>query len=296
LSAHNQIASDFIGLFRRTFLSRRRFMTTSAAAAAGYTLAAGPVSAAAITTDAKGLITGTATIETAEGPMPAYFAKPEGAVNPPVVIVAMEVFGLHEYIKDVTRRLAKLGAFAVAPDYYFRLGDLTTVSDLQKLMPLVNSKADSELVADLNATVEWAKGQGGKTSKLGIIGFCRGGRTVWLYSATNPNLTAGVAFYGSLVDPASQKQLWPKSPIELAPVMKAPVLGLYGSEDTGIPPSQVETMKAALAAAGKTAEFKIYPGVAHGFHADYRPSYNAEAAKDAWAQMTAWFKRWSVLP
>ncbi len=270
-------------------------MTTSAAAAAGYTLAAGPVRAEATKTDSNGLETGTVTIEVAEGAMPAYFARPKDVQNPPVILVAMEVFGLHEYIKDVMRRLAKLGALAVAPDYYFRLGDLTKISDLQQLMPLVNSKPDAQLIADLNKTVDWAKGQGGDTSRLGIMGFCRGGRTVWVYCATNPNVKAGVAFYGSLVDPDTQKSLWPKSPIELAPDMKAPVLGLYGGDDQGIPPSQVETMKAALAAAGKTAEFKIYPGAPHGFHADYRPSYHQDAAKDAWVQMQNWFKRWSVL-
>jgi carboxymethylenebutenolidase len=295
MSAGDYVTSDLIGLVRRAMLSRRRFMTASAAAAAGYTLAAGPVNAAAITTDTNGLTTGTATIATAEGAMPAYFARPAGVNNPPVILVAMEVFGLHEYIKDVTRRLAKLGAFAVAPDYYFRKGDLAKISDLQTLMPLVNSKADAELIADLDATVGWAKSQGGDTSRLGIMGFCRGGRTVWVYCATNPNVKAGVSFYGSLVDPAAQKSLWPKSPTELAPEMKAPVLGLYGEADQGIPPSQVEAVKAALAAAGKAAEFKIYPGAPHGFHADYRPSYHADAAKDAWERMTAWFKRWSVL-
>lgn len=295
MGASDHVASDFIGLIRRAKLSRRRFMTTSAAAAAGYTLAAGPVNATAITTDSNGLDTGTATIDTAEGAMPAYFARPAGVSNPPVILVAMEVFGLHEYIKDVTRRLAKLGAFAVAPDYYFRLGDLAKISDIQKLIPLVNSKPDAQLIADLDVTVGWAKSQGGNTSRLGIVGFCRGGRTVWVYCATNPNVKAGVSFYGSLVDPAAQKAIWPKSPIELAPEMKAPVLGLYGEADQGIPPSQVEDMKTALAAAGKTAEFKIYPGASHGFHADYRPSYNPDAAKDAWAQMTAWFRRWSVL-
>lgn len=228
--------------------------------------------------------------------MPVYFAKPAGVTNPPVVLVAMEVFGLHEYIKDVTRRLAKLGVFAIAPNYYFRQGDLTKITEIPKLMPLVNAKADSELIADLDATVAWAKSQGGDTSRLGIIGFCRGGRTVWVYCAANPSVKAGVAFYGSLVDPDAQKSIWPKSPIELAPDMKAPVLGLYGEADQGIPPAQVEAMKAALSAAGKTAEFKIYPGAPHGFHADYRPSYHADAALDAWQQMQAWFKRWSVLP
>src|SRR5262249_25507465 len=158
-----------------------------------------------------------------------YFAKPKGAHNPPVILVAMEVFGLHEYIKDVTRRLAKLGALAVAPDYYFPFGDLTRISDVQQLMPLVNAKPDAQLIADLDATVAWAKSQGGDTSRLGIMGFCRGGRTVWVYCAANAKVKAGVAFYGSLVDPAAQKPLWPKSPIELAPEMKAPVLGLYGA-------------------------------------------------------------------
>jgi carboxymethylenebutenolidase len=291
----DHLASDIIGLIRRAKLSRRRFMTTSAAAAAGYTLAAGPVSAAAIVTDTKGLDAGAATIETADGAMPAYFAKPAGVANPPVILVAMEVFGLHEYIKDVVRRLAKLGAFAVAPDYYFRLGDLAKIGDIQALIPLVNSKPDGQLISDLDATVRWAKSQGGDTSRLGIVGFCRGGRTVWVYCATNPNVKAGVAFYGSLVDPAAQKAIWPKSPIELASEMKAPVLGLYGGADQGIPPEQVKTMKAALSAAGKTAEFKIYPGAPHGFHADYRPSYTPDAAKDAWKQMTSWFKRWAVL-
>jgi carboxymethylenebutenolidase len=271
-------------------------MTASAAAAAGYTLAAGPVRAEAIKTNTDGLDTGTAKIETGEGAMPAYFAKPAGSHNPPVILVAMEVFGLHEYIKDVTRRLAKLGAFAVAPDYYFRLGDLTKISDIQRLMPLVNSKPDVQLIADLDKSVAWAQGQGGDTSRLGIIGFCRGGRTVWVYCAANPSVKAGVAFYGPLVDPETQKPLWPKSPIELAPEMKAPVLGLYGGDDQGIPPSQVATMKAALAAAGKTAEFKIYPGAPHGFHADYRASYHQDAAKDGWTQMQNWFRRWSVLP
>jgi carboxymethylenebutenolidase len=271
-------------------------MTASAAATAGYTLAAGPIRANPISTDATGLNTGTADVKTAEGEMPVYFAKPAGVTNPPVVLVAMEVFGLHEYIKDVTRRLAKLGVFAIAPNYYFRQGDLTKITEIPKLMPLVNAKADSELIADLDATVAWAKSQGGDTSRLGIIGFCRGGRTVWVYCAANPSVKAGVAFYGSLVDPDAQKSIWPKSPIELAPDMKAPVLGLYGEADQGIPPAQVEAMKAALSAAGKTAEFKIYPGAPHGFHADYRPSYHADAALDAWQQMQAWFKRWSVLP
>jgi carboxymethylenebutenolidase len=191
--------------------------------------------------------------------------------------------------------LGKLGAFAVAPDYYVRKGDLAKVSEIAQLMPLVNAKPDAELIADLDATVAWAKSQGGDTSRLGIIGYCRGGRTVWVYCANNPNVRAGVAFYGSLVDPAGQKAIWPMSPTELAPQMKAPVLGLYGQADQGIPVTQVEAMRAALEAAGKTAAFKIFPEAPHGFHADYRPSYRKEAAEDAWRQMTAWFRQYQIL-
>ena len=226
--------------------------------------------------------------------MPGYFARPNGVSNPPVVLVAMEIFGLHEYIKDVTRRLAKLGAFAVAPDYYFRKGvDLTKITDIPQLLPIVNSKPDTELLSDLDSTVAWAKSQGGDTGRLGIVGFCRGGRTVWEYAAHNGTLKAGVAFYGPPVDPPNP--LWPKSPTQLAPEMKAPVLGLYGEADTGIRVAAVEALKAALAAANKTAEFKIYPGAPHGFHADYRASYRKEAAEDAWNQMQAWFKKNKVL-
>ena len=288
------LASDIVGLTKAPDLSRRNFfMTASAATAAGYTLAAGPVRADAIKTPTDGLKAGDAKVKVANGEMPVYYARPANATNPPVILVAMEIFGLHEYIKDVTRRLAKLGALAVAPDYYFRKGDLTKITEMPQLMPLVNAKPDAELFSDLDATVAWAKQQGGDTSRLGIMGFCRGGRTVWEYSAHNPNLKAGVAFYGTLVDPANPG--WPKSPTQLAPEMKAPVLGLYGAEDTGIPVAQVEAMKAALASAGKTAEFKIYPGAPHGFHADYRPSYRKEAAEDGWNQMQAWFKKYKVL-
>jgi carboxymethylenebutenolidase len=298
MDAAGKLPSDIEGLAHQVDpLSRRGFfMTASAAAAAGYTLAAGPVRADAIHTDTSGLTVGDAKVKVSGGEMPVYYARPANASNPPVILVAMEIFGLHEYIKDVARRLAKLGAFAVAPDYYFRSGeDLTKITEVPKLMPIVNPKPDAELFADLDATVAWAKSQGGDTNRLGIMGFCRGGRTVWEYSAHNKDLKAGVAFYGTVVDPPAQKTVWPKSPTDLAPEMKAPVLGLYGEADQGIPVAQVDAMKAALQAAGKTAEFKIYPGAPHGFHADYRPSYRKEAAEDGWSQMTAWFKKYKVL-
>jgi carboxymethylenebutenolidase len=298
MSGKPQLPSEVEGLARQFDpLSRRGFfMSSAAAAAAGYTLAAGPVRAQPVTTDSAGLTVGDAKVKVEGGEMPVYFARPANVQNPPVILVAMEIFGLHEYIRDVARRLGKLGALAVAPDYYFRKGeDLTKITEIPKLMPIVNSKPDAELIADLDATAAWAKQQGGNTDRLGIMGYCRGGRTVWVYSASSPNVKAGVAFYGSLVDPEAQKAIWPKNPIELAPAMKAPVLGLYGEADAGIPLAQVDAMKAALAAANKPSEIKLYPAAPHGFHADYRPSYRKEAAEDAWAQMTAWFKKHGVL-
>jgi carboxymethylenebutenolidase len=294
MSFETTMTSDVVGLTKVAPVSRRGFMSATAAVAAGYTLAAGPVRAEAITTDTSGLQAGEAKIKVGSDEMPAYFARPAGNTKAPVIIVAMEIFGLHEYIKDVTRRLAKLGAFAIAPDYYFRKGtDLTKVTEIKDLLPIVNSKPDAELLSDLDAVVAWAGAQGGDTAKLGIIGFCRGGRTVWEYAAHSGALKAGVAFYGTVVDPANP--LWPKSPMQLAPEMKAPVLGLYGGADTGIPVAQVEQMKAALAENKKTAEFKIYPDAPHGFHADYRGSYRKDAAEDAWKQAEAWFKKYGVL-
>jgi carboxymethylenebutenolidase len=291
------LTSDIEGLTKASPVSRRNFfMSASAAAAAGYTLAAGPVRAQAITTDTSGLTVGDAKVKVSDGEMPVYYARPANVQNPPVILVAMEIFGLHEYIKDVTRRLAKAGAFAVAPDYYFRKGeDLTKITEIPKLMPIVNAKPDAELLSDLDATAAWAKSQGGNTARLGIMGFCRGGRTVWEYAAHNRDLKAGVAFYGSLVDPPAQKSIWPKSPTEAAADMKAPVLGLYGEADQGIPLTQVDAMKAALQGAGKTFEIKVYPGAPHGFHADYRQSYRKEAAEEAWKEMLAWFKKYGVL-
>src|SRR5689334_10576567 len=294
MNAHSKIPSDIIGLTVPPPLSRRRFfMTASAATAAGYTLAAGPVRADAIKTDTNGLKAGDAKVKVPGGEMPVYFARPANAQNPPVILVCMEIFGLHEYIKDVTRRLAKAGALAVAPDYYFRFGqDLTKITEMPKLFPIVNAKTDAELFADLDATVAWAKSEGGDTNRLGVMGFCRGGRTVWEYSAHTPNLTAGVAFYGPLVDKSDAA---PKSSVDLAPEIKEPVLGLYGEADSGISVDQVHQMEAALKANGKTAEFHIYPGAPHGFVADYRASYRKDAADDAWNRMLGWFKNYKVL-
>src|ERR1700755_2366857 len=294
MSAEPLLTSDVIGLTKTAPFSRRGFMTASAAVAAGYTLAAGPVRADVIKTDTDGLDAGDAKIKVADGDMPGYFARPKGKSNPPVILVAMEIFGLHAYIKDVTRRLAKLGVLAVAPDYYFRKGvDLTKITNIPQLLPIVNAKPDAELLSDLDATVAWAKAQGGDTAKLGIIGFCRGGRTVWGSYAHNAGLKAGVSFYGPPIDPPNP--VWPKSPTQLAPEMKAPVLGLYGETDTAIPVATVEALKKALEDNKKTAEFKIYPDAPHGFQADYRASYRQEAAEDGWNQMQSWVKKYGVL-
>jgi carboxymethylenebutenolidase len=292
-----QLPSDVLGLSKvMPPLSRRGFMTSSAAAAAGYTLAAGPVRAETIHTDSKGLDVGMANIKVSEGEMPAYYARPARVQHPPIVLLCMEIFGLHEWVKDVTRRMGHLGAFAVAPNYYFRSEtngvELPKITDMQKLFPIVNAKTDKELFSDLDATVAWAESQGGDGNRLGIMGFCRGGRNVWHYSSHNPNLKAGVAFYGPITDknPAA-----PKSSLELAPEIKEPVLGLYGAEDAGIKVADVKAMEAALKADGKTAEFHIYPGAPHGFEADYRASYRKDAAEQAWNEMIGWFKKYGVL-
>jgi carboxymethylenebutenolidase len=275
-------------------LSRRAFVAASAVG--GYALAAGPVRAGTILTDTQGLSAGWSAIPTHGGDMPVYFARPQGVANPPVVLVAMEVFGLHEYIRDVVRRLAKLGAFAIAPDYYFRLGaDLPKMTEIKSIMAIVNTKPDAELVADLDAAAAWAKAQGGDTGRLGIIGFCRGGRSVWIYCSESATPKAGVAFYGTLVDPPEQKAVWPKSPMDLAPELKAPVLGLYGGADQHISAKTVQEMKTRLEAAGKKVEFQIYPDAPHGFHADYRPSYRQADAEDAWRRMADWLRRYGVL-
>jgi carboxymethylenebutenolidase len=293
----HRLPSDMVGLSKvMPPLSRRGFMSSSAAAAAGYTLATGPVRADAITTDTKGLDAGMAKVKVSDGEMPVYYARPQGVQNPPVILVAMEIFGLHEWVKDVARRVAHLGALAIAPNYYFRDEtngtDLTKITEMPKLFPIVNAKKDAELFSDLDSTVAWAKSQGGNTSRLGIMGFCRGGRTVWHYSSHNPNLKAGVAFYGTLID---KNDAAPKNSIDLAADVKEPVLGLYGADDAGIKLDQVAQMEEQLKAANKTFEFVVYSGAPHGFFADYRSSYRKDAAQDAWNQLTRWFKNHGVL-
>ena len=269
-------------------ISRRAFVVGSLAA--GFALAVMPVSADTITTDSNGLVAGEVKIPVAGGEIPAYRAMPAKGGPFPTVLVVHEIFGVHEHIKDICRRLAKLGYFAVAPLLYSREGDVSSLSDVQAIMQVVAKVPDSEVASDLDATVAWAKSTGkADTSKLGITGFCWGGRQVWLYAAHNQNVKAAVAWYGPLQIPSSD--LRPKNPIDLVNQINAPVLGLYGGADQGIPVAQIEQMRAALKAAGKKSEIVIYPDTPHGFNADYRPSYRPEAAKDGWKRMQAWFNQ-----
>jgi carboxymethylenebutenolidase len=273
----------------KTDFSRREFVMTTLAT--GFALAVQPVSAETITTDTAGLEAGEVKIPTADGTLPAYRAMPTGNGTFPTVLVVQEIFGVHEHIKDLCRRLAKQGYFAVAPELYARQGDVSKMTDIGKIVGEVVSKVpDAQVMSDLDATVAWAKETGkADTAKLAITGFCWGGRIVWLYATHNPNLKAGVAWYGRLVGAADP--LHPKHPVDVAAELKAPVLGLYGEADTGIPLESIEKLREAAKAAGKPAEIVVYPAAPHGFNADYRPTYREEPATDGWKRMLAWFKQ-----
>ena len=263
---------------------------------AGFALAVQPISAqTVIITSPDGMEAGDVMVKTATGDMPAYRAYPKTGSNFGTVLVAAEVFGLHEYIKDICRRLAKAGYYAIAPQIFFRLGDPAKVADLQTVLStIIMKKPDAEAMADYDATVAFVKAEGkGDTAKLGITGFCFGGRYVWLYAAHNPNLKAGVAWYGSLMTPPTS-DVRPKNAVDIAPDLKAPVLGLYGGKDPGITQEHVEAMRKAIAAAGKKSEIVVYPDANHGFNADYRATYNKEAGEDGWKRMLAFFKAHGV--
>ena len=262
----------------------------------GYARMVQPVATSTITTDTQGLIAGEVKIDTRDGPVPGYRALPAKDGKHPIVLVVQEIFGVHEHIKDVCRRLAKLGYFAVAPELYFRQGDVSKITDNQEIFAkVVNHVPDSQVLSDLDAAVVWAQATGkADASRLGITGFCWGGRLTWTYCVHNPKVRAGVAWYGKLVAP-SKAPLQPGYPVELAPDLKVPVRGLYGAEDASIPIADVEKMREALKAAGNTAsEIIVYPGAPHAFFADYRPNYRKEAAEDGWKQMQAWFRKYGV--
>ena len=280
-----------LNLLSKIELTRRGFVMT--ALTTGFALAVRPISAQTVTTDADSLTAGEVKIPTSDGSLPAYRAMPSQGGPFATVLVVQEIFGVHEHIKDVCRRLAKLGYLAVAPELYARQGDVSKLSDSTEIQKVVSKVPDSQVMADLDATAGWAKDSGfGNIRKLGITGFCWGGRIVWLYAAHSTQLKAGVAWYGRLVGQPSEMQ--PQHPIDVVRALKAPVLGLYGGNDPGIPLETIEQMKQALKAAGDSSEIIVYPDTPHGFHADYRPSYRREQAQDGWKRLQAWFRQHGV--
>ena len=292
----NHLKEDFDSLVAKTSLSdgldRRVFLKT--ALGTGFAASVMPVMAqSVIKTDAAGLMEGEVTLNVKGENVPVYRAQPEGKTNLPVILVVSEIFGVHEHIADVARRFAKQGYLALAPELFVRQGDPTAYGSIAELQKEIIAKVpDEQVMADLDACVAWARQNGGNTEKLGITGFCWGGRITWLYAAHNPAVKAGVAWYGRLVGDKTPRT--PKHPIDIAGNLKAPVLGLYGAKDTGIPLESVEKMKAALAQGNSKSEFVIYPNSGHAFHADYRPSYVEADAKDAWNRCLAWFKAHGV--
>ncbi len=276
-------------------VTRRKFVVTSLTA--GFALAVQPIQAqTTITTDTNGLTAGEVKVPVKDGEIPAYRAVPAKGSNFPTVLVVQEIFGVHEHIKDICRRFAKAGYLAIAPEMYARQGDVSKLQMNEIITKVVSQVPDQQVMSDLDAAVAWAKKNNGNTDKLGITGFCWGGRIVWLYAAHNPNLKAGVAWYGRLVPPPPERSspLQPKHAIDVVKDLKAPVLGLYGGKDTGIPNETVEQMKKALKEANKPSEIVLYPEAQHGFHADYRQSYNKEAAQDGWKRAIDWFKKHGV--
>lgn len=273
-------------------LTRRKFITT-ATLATGFALAVQPISAKVISTDAKGLIAGPVSIPVQQGQIPAYRAQPAKGTNFPIVLVLQEIFGVHEHIQDVCRRFAKLGYLAIAPELFVRQGDVTKLSNIDEIRAIVAKVPDAQVMSDLDATVNWAvKSSQGNLNRLGITGFCWGGRITWLYAAHNPQVKAGVAWYGRLV--GNDTPLTPKHPVDVAATLKVPVLGLYGGKDTGIPLDTVQQMRSLLSKSTSKSEIIVYPNAPHAFFADYRPSYREADAKDGWKRLQSWFKQHGV--
>ena len=280
-------------------LTRREFMAVTSLTA-GFAIAVQPIYAKAITTDRLGIIAGEVKIPVSDGTIPAYRAMPAKGKDFPVILVVQEIFGVHAYIQDVCRRLAKLGYLAIAPEMFYRQGDVSKLTDIAQIRAIVNKVPDDQVLADLDATVAWAaKSAQGNIQKLGITGFCWGGRITWLYAAHNYNVKAGVAWYGRLIGESTP--LTPKHPIDIASNLHAPVLGLYGGKDTGIALDTVEQMRDRLKSCSTDLEIAdleiadseiiVYPEAPHAFHADYRPSYRQTEAEDGWKRLQAWFKK-----
>ncbi len=286
----NDIPAEITGL-RRYPLARRGLITSGLVS--GFTLATARVEAQEIHTDSNGLVAGAVHVPTSQGTLPGYMARPAGNGPFPTILVIEEIFGVHEYIKDVCRRLAKRGYLAVATEFYARIGDLSKMTDSAAIFrDVINKEPDATLLADLDSTASFAGANHGDPSRLGVLGFCRGGRAAWLYAEHNPALKAAVAFYGPVAGPTTPIQ--PKNPIDLAATLKCPLLGLYGGQDGSISQTDVQKAASEARAAGQTVEIVVYPDAPHGFHADYRPSYKPKDAADGWDRAMAWFKKYGV--
>ena len=285
---------DFDSLTPTRDFNRRDFV--AAAVGSGFAAAVLPVGAQTITTDTTGLVAGPVNVPVGDFQLPAYRAAPEGKTGLPIVLVVSEIFGVHEHIADVARRFAKEGSLAIAPEMFVRQGDAKSYTDIPRLQAeVVSKKPDAEALQDLDAAAAWAAANGGDASRLGVTGFCWGGRIAWLYDAHSPRVRAAVAWYGRLVGEVTPNT--PGHPIELVGALHGPVLGLYGGQDPGIPLDTIDKMKAALkggSAAARQSEFVIYPDAPHAFHADYRPSYRKPAAEDGWKRCLAWFRAHGV--
>ncbi len=283
---------EFDSLVPAQGFDRRSFLVTSLGV--GFALATQPVAAqTAIRTDAAGLVEGEVKVPVHDGEMVAYRAAPAGVAKAPVVLLVSEIFGVHEYIRDTARRLAKLGYFVIAPELFARQGDPRKIESVAEIIEKISGRTpDAQVMKDLDASVAWAAKQGADTQRLAITGFCWGGRITWLYSAHNPALKAGVAWYGRLV--GTINEFTPRHPTDLVGELRAPVLGLYGGVDTGIPLETVDAMEAALktgSPAARASQIHLYDNAPHAFHADYRPSYRKEEAEDGWRRMLAWFRQ-----
>lgn len=281
------IPSDLDVMAPRTSWSRRGFVVTSLVT--GFAISMQPVSAETITTDSAGLEAGEVKVKTKDGEMPAYRAMPDKGGPFPTVVVIQEAWGVHEHIKDICRRLAKAGYYAIASELWARQGNASAAKDIDETRKIMNSVPTEQVMSDLDATVAYAKASGkADTAKLAVTGFCWGGFATWMYAAHNPGLKAAAAWYGS---DRTKSELTPKNPIDVLAELKCPVLAFYGGKDQSIPRETIDKRQEACKAAGKTCEVKVYPEAPHGFNADYRPSYRADDAKDAWNQMLAWFKK-----
>lgn len=288
-----QIQSEFNSLVGVASppMERRDFIKTTLGL--GFAAAVLPVCAdTMIKTDTKGLEDKKFDLDVDGQAVPVYMAKPKGKTNLPVVVVISEIFGLHEHIADMARRFAKQGYLAIAPDFFVRQGNPLAYDNIATLLKEIISKVpDKQVFRDLDASIAWASKNGGDAKKVAVVGYCWGGRMVWLYSAHNPNIKAGVAYYGRLVNDGEPSDLMPEYPVDIAAKLTTPVLGLYGAKDTGIPLESVEKMKAALAKGKSKSEIVVYPDAGHAFNADYRPSYIAADAKDGWKRCLEWLRK-----